>query len=86
MKDWRQERKTRRERKNSEKRRIKPKRRTKKREKKKEESSVLFHAALFHSGTPLVALSTAEAASQSPLPVYPVTLHHWGSKGAVPPN
>lgn len=37
-------------------------------------------AALFHSGTPLVARSTAEAASQSPLPVCPVTLHHWGQR------
>lgn len=61
---------------------------TKKREKKgkeEEESSVLFHAALFHSGTPLVARSTAEAASQSPLPVCPVTLHHWGQRAPCLP-
>lgn len=37
-------------------------------------------AALFHSGTPLVPHSTAEAASQSPFPVCPVTLHHWGQR------
>lgn len=40
----------------------------------------LFHAALFHSWTPLVARSTAEAASQSPLLVCPVTPHHWGQR------
>lgn len=31
---------------------------------------------LFHSGTPPAARSTAEAASQSPFLVCPVTLHH----------
>lgn len=54
-------------------------------QKKKEESRVLFHAALFHSGTPLVARSTAEAASQSPLLVCPVTLHHWGQRALCLP-
>lgn len=45
-----------------------------------ESEQFLFLAALFHSGTPLVARSTAEAASQSPLLVRPVTLHHWGQR------
>lgn len=50
-----------------------------------EQSRVLFHAALFHFGTPLVACSTAEAASQSPLLVRPVTLHHWGQRALFLP-
>lgn len=50
------------------------------------EGSVLFYAALFHSGTPLVACSTAEAASQSPLLVRPVTLHHWGQRALFLPD
>lgn len=41
----------------------------------------LFPAALFHSGTPLVARSTAEAAGQSPLLVWPVTPPTSGVKG-----
>lgn len=44
------------------------------------ERAVFVPRALFHSGTPLVARSTAEAASQSPLLVRPVTLHHWGQR------
>lgn len=83
VKDWRQERKT--EKKNSKKKEAKTKKENKEKGKEKEESSVLFHAALFHSGTPLVARSTAEAASQSPLPVYPVTLHHWGQRALCLP-
>lgn len=47
---------------------------------RKESEQCLFPAALFHSGTPPVARSTAEAASQSPLLVCPVTLHHWGQR------
>lgn len=54
-------------------------------QKKKEESNVLFRAALFHPGTPLVAHSTAEAAGQSPLLIFPVTPHHWGQRALCLP-
>lgn len=44
---------------------------------------VWVHAALFHPRTPLVADSTAVAASQSPLAICPVTLHHHRGQRAL---
>lgn len=77
MKDGRNERKTINV---GAKRRIKAIRKMKEGEEKKRSEQFLFPAALFNSGTPLVARSTAEAASQSPLPVCPVTLHQRGQR------
>lgn len=79
MKNGKTERKTRGERR---KRTKMGKRRTKS---GKEASNVFVPRCPFHSGTPLVPRSTAEAASQSPFLVCPVTPHQRGQRALCLP-